>query len=87
MRKKRICKIFKENGLNITTEETNGKKVNFLDVNFDLENGLYRPYMKKNNKPLYVHMQSNHPLNILENIPKSVNNRLSSISSNENVFN
>ena len=87
MRKKRICKIFKENRLNITTEETNGKKVNFLDVNFDLENGLYRPYMKKNNKPLYVHMQSNHPLNILENIPKSVNNRLSSISSNENVFN
>ena len=32
-------------------------------------------------------MESNHPPNILTNIPESINNRLSSISSNENVFN
>ena len=86
IRKKRICKIFKENGLNITTEETNGTKVDFLDVNFNLEDGIFRPFMKKNNKHLYVHKQSNHPPFIIQNIPKSVNTRLSSISSNEKVF-
>ena len=36
---------------------------------------------------MYVHTQSNHPPNILLNIPKSVNQRLSSISSSEEVFN
>ena len=41
--------------------------------------------MKPNNSPLYT--QSNHPHNILRNIPKSVNNRLFSISSKEEIFN
>ena len=40
-KKKRICRIFKDNGLNITTETVNGKKANFIDVNFNLKNGLY----------------------------------------------
>ena len=42
--------------------------------------------MKANDKPLYVHSRSNHPRNILANIPLSVNRRLSSISSNEEIF-
>ena len=37
--------------------------------------------------PVYVHSQSNHPKSILENIPKSVNRRLSKISANEEIFN
>ena len=43
--------------------------------------------MKPNDSPVYVHAQSNHPPSILQNIPKSVNRRLSSISSSEEVFN
>ena len=43
--------------------------------------------MKPNQTPLYVHNLSNHPRKILENIPLSVNNRLSRISSNREVFN
>ena len=43
--------------------------------------------MKPNDRPLYVHKESNHPRGIIENIPKSVNKRLSKISSNEQVFN
>ena len=84
--KKRICRIFSELGLRITAS-ANLKSVNFLDVNFNLETDLYRPYMKPNDTPLYVHKDSNHPKNILENIPLSINRRLSAISANEDVFN
>ena len=43
--------------------------------------------MKPNNTPLYVHQESNHPPNILKNIPESINRRLSTISSDETMFN
>ena len=83
--RKKLCAIFKENGLSITST-ANVKNVNFLDVNFDLEENIYRPYMKPNDKPVYVHHESNHPKSILDNIPYSVNKRLSLISSNRDVF-
>ena len=83
--KKEICSVFRQLGLSITIE-ANGKKVDFLDITLDLENNTYKPYMKENNTPLYVHSQSNHPRNVLKNIPEGVNKRLSSISSNEEVF-
>ena len=85
LEKKKLCKIFSENGLNVTAE-ANLKTVNFLDINLNLETELYKPYMKANNTPTYVHRESNHPEAILKNIPQSVNRRLSSISSNEQVF-
>ena len=62
------------------------KSVNFLDINFDLSTGTYKPYTKPNDKPVYVHQLSNHPPGILKNIPFSVNRRLSTISKNEEVF-
>jgi hypothetical protein len=62
------------------------KVVDFLDVILDLENGTYRPYTKPNNIPLYVHTLSNHPPSVTKNIPAGVNKRLSSISSDENMF-
>ena len=37
--KKKLCKIFKDHGLNITAE-ANKKDVNFLDVNLNLETEL-----------------------------------------------
>ena len=64
----------------------NAKNVNFLDINLDLTTNIYKPYMKPNNRPLYVHYLSNHPRGIIQNIPKSVNKRLSKISANEDVF-
>ena len=83
--KKKICAIFRENGLKITIE-ANQKSVDFLDINMNLDNGIFKPYMKPNDTPLYVHSKSNHPPNILKNIPLSVNKRLSNISANETVF-
>ena len=84
--KKRIAAIFKSYGLG-TTLEANLKIVDFLDVIFNLEDGSFKPYTKPNSTPLYVHSQSNHPPSILKNIPINVNKRLSSISSDENMFN
>ena len=84
--KQEVARVFKSNGLKITID-ANKKIVNFLDVTFDLTNGSYKPYTKPNNKLLYVHKQSNHPPTTLKNIPKNVNQRLSSISSSENIFN
>ena len=42
--------------------------------------------MKPNSTPTYVHRDSNHPKTIIENIPKSVNKRLSAISASKEVF-
>ena len=83
--KKEICKIFTNNNLKITIE-ANTKTVDFLDITMDLRDETYKPYMKPNNTPLYVHSKSNHPPNILKNIPESINRRLSSISCNATVF-
>ena len=84
--KKEICKIIDQNGLRVDIK-ANMKTVDFLDVTFDIETGIYKSYVKPNNIPLYVHKHSNHPPTIINNIPKSINRRLSSISSNEEVFN
>ena len=82
---KKICEIFKENGLKITIK-ANMKSVNYLDINLDLNSGLFKPYMKPNDTPIYVHKDSNHPPSILKNIPAAVNKRLSTISANQEVF-
>ena len=83
--KKVICQIFSNVNLRVTIR-ANIKNVDFLGVELNLNNGTFSPFMKPNNKPLYVHSSSNHPKSILKNIPLSVNKRLSSISSNEDIF-
>ena len=80
-----IVKIFAEQKLTITIE-INLKRVNFLDVTLDLESGLYKPYRKPGDRPLYVSADSNHPPLILQNIPAGIERRLSDNSSNEEVF-
>ena len=81
-----IEKIFNKCGLKITFDP-NMTYVNFLDVTFDLHLGTYKPYTKPNETKQYVHKLSNHPPNILKNIPDAVNKRLSNISSTEGIFN
>ena len=80
-----MCKMFAEHNLRITID-INHKIVNVLDVNFNLETELFKPFMKPNNDLLYVHRKSNHPPSVTKNIPAGVNKRLSSISANEGVF-
>ena len=78
--------IFANNNLKITVD-ANKKVVNFLDVTLDLNTGKFKLYSKPSTTPLYVHSQSNHPPNILRNIPVAINRRLSSVSSDHEVFN
>ena len=52
--KQEVSNAFKANGLKITIN-ANKKSVNFLDITFNLANESYKPYMKPNNRLLYVH--------------------------------
>ena len=83
--KKQFTKIFKENGLEITIQ-CNMKIVNYLDVTLNLENSTYRPYQKENNEITYIHKESNHPPSIIKQLPIFLESRLSTLSSNENIF-
>ena len=82
---KSITKVFKECGLSITCA-VNKMIVNFLDVRFNLNDRTYEPYRKPNNDPLYINKHSNHPPNIIHEVPKAISKLLTSISCNKNVF-
>ena len=84
--KQEVSNVLKSHGLIKITIEANKKTVNFLDVTLDLTSGSYKPYMKPNNKLLYVHQQSNHPPALKKNIPLNINKRLSNISSSKEIF-
>ena len=73
-------------GLKITIAST-GPSANYLDVTMDLSDGSYRPYRKPNDTLVYINTASNHPPSVLKHIPKMVEKRLQSISSDEVVFN
>ena len=47
------------------TYEVNKTTTDFLDVKMDLRSGEFKPYMKPNDKPIYISKQSNHPPHIL----------------------
>ena len=78
--------MFKDVGFKITIE-ANLKIVNFLDVTLNLNTGKYYPFRKPNDLPLYINSKSNHPPNIIKNLPDAINQRLSDISHDEDVFN
>ena len=71
-KRRQIIQIFKTCGLNITVE-TNLKTVYFLDVRLDLIDNTYQPYRKPNSKTAYINKHSNHPPNILKELPKAIN--------------
>ena len=72
-------------GLKITID-ANLKCVDFLDVTFELDTGLHKPFLKPNNTLQYVHTSSNHPKHVIDNIPKGIEDRLSLLSRNEEIF-
>ena len=83
--KKNIQKIFPEHGLDIIIQ-CNLKVVNYLDVTFTLNDGIYKPYTKPNNEIKYIHKNSNHPRSVVRQIPLSIESRLSTLSFNEKIF-
>ena len=85
--RKYFIKIFKEDfDLSITCK-TKLKAVNFLDVTLNLTTGKYQPYNKPNNNPLYINILSNHPPNIIKNLPDNISKRINTLSADERTFN
>ena len=83
--RKYIIKIMKD--LAFQTEiETNPKEVNFLDVTFNLNSRLYKPYKKSNDHLLYVATSSNQPPQVIKQLPNSINRKLIENSLNKAVF-
>ena len=80
-----IVQLFKENGLSLKTE-CNLKTVNYLDITLNLNTGTYKPYRKPNDETIFIHAKSNHPTNILKQLPISIETRLSNLSSNPEIF-
>ena len=83
--KKHFSKLFKDHDLEFTIQ-CNRKVKNFLDANLNLEKSKHRPYLKDNNKIIYVNTESNHPSSIIKQLSKSIELRLSQLSANEEIF-
>ena len=61
----------------------------FYEITSNYENTrLHRPYQKPDKIIQNIqHAESNHPPNIIKQIPKTIEKRLSQLSSNEDIFN
>ena len=77
-KKKAIIKAFIKCGFSIVVD-TNLKTV---DVSLDVDKNICKPYQKPN-----INKNSNHPPNILKQLPKSVVKRISETLSSEKIFN
>ena len=55
-------------------------------MTLDLTTGKYKPYNKPGNIPLYINVKSNHPPNIIKNLPESISRRINKLSSDKSVF-
>ena len=60
--------------------------VNFLDIQFNLLNVTFKPYRNPNNDPIYVHKNSYHPSQVLKELPKTIGERILTISSSREIF-
>ena len=75
-------KIFKEHGLDIIIQ-CSMKIVNYLDVIFNLNDGIYMLYTKPNNEIKYINKGSDHSLSFIQQIILSIELRLSTLSFNK----
>ena len=83
--RKLLHELFKEEGLKITVDLCGGQ-VDFLDIFLNADDKSHRPYKKPNDTPLYINTKSNHPKNIISNIPDMISKRLSTLSSSKEAF-
>ena len=83
--KKILVKYFKSIGLRITVG-AGLTSVNFLDLTLDLARNKYYPFRKPNDRPLYINKSSNHPPQLLKQLPAAISRRLTDISSDQAAF-
>ena len=80
-----IQKVFTDRSLRIIIKCTL-KIVDYLDVPLNLNDGTYRPFHKPNEETTYIHVESDHPPQIIKKIPRSIEKRLSRLSSTKEIF-
>ena len=85
MARKSLNETFHQFGLKITCEVSH-HLAHFLDVTLDLNSNRFVPYRKPLNTTQYVDSRSNHPPSIIKHIPKSINTRISSLSSDQKAY-
>ena len=59
---------------------------NYLDVMFNLYNGTVSPQRKNDQYSCFINVGSNHPKKVFKQIPNSIMIRLSTNSSNKDIF-
>ena len=59
---------------------------NSLDVTLNLSDNYYRSFLKTNQYPSYINVNSNHPSSIIKQVPKAVNTNISRLSSNKKIL-
>ena len=64
----------------------NLKIVDYLDVPLNSNDGRSRSFHKPNEETTYIHVESDHPLQIIKKIPRSIAKRLSRLSSTKQIF-
>ena len=55
-------------------------------MTLDLSNNSYKLFIKTDQHPSYINVNSNHPKNIIKQVPKAVNLRICKLSANEKIF-
>ena len=75
----------KDNGLQIIIK-CNLKIVDYLDVTLNLTDGTYHLFHKHNEETTFIHVESDHPLQIVKKIPRSIEKRLFNLSSTKGIF-
>ena len=55
-------------------------------MTLDLSNSTYKPFIKTDQYPSYINVNSNHPKTIIKQIPKAVNLRIRNLSANKKKF-
>ena len=83
--KKEFQRILREKGLEAVLE-CNKKVVDYLDVTLNLNDGSHKPYRKPDDEINYIHAESDHPPNIIKQLPISIESRLSALSSSKRMF-
>ena len=84
-KRKQIVEIFKKVGLLITIKMSL-HVADFLDIQFNLKRNSSKPYMKSNSVPIFVNKNSNHPPQVLKELPKTIEKWNSIISSSKEIF-
>ena len=58
----------------------------YIYIYIYLSNNTYKPFIKMDQSPSYINVNSNHPKAIIKQVPKAVNLRIRNLSVNEEIF-